>query len=145
MKLILCGLLLLNVFFLSISFLIFKYFLLRGCIAVTDFLAFNLDYDTSKIAVEITLKNTYTPYPEGQYKIFLSKIGFKEQLRFLTLNLYPSYLTDSYPIGLFPIHRLPIAHYPIIYFPIDIIRYLQLLCIFTDYLPFIDITLIVYK
>ena len=119
MKLILCGLLLLNVFFLSISFLIFKYFLLRGGIALNDFLAFNLDYDTSKIAVEITLKNTYTPYPEGQYKIFLSKIGFKEQLRFLTLNLYP--------------------------YPINIIRYLQLLCIFTDYLPFIDITLIVYK
>ena len=109
---------LLNIFFLSISFLIFKYFLLRECIALTDFLAFNLDCDTSKIAVEVTLKNTYTPYPEGQYKIFLSKTGFKEQLRFLTLDWY--------------------------HFPINMVLYLQLLCLFTDYLPFIDITLIVY-
>jgi hypothetical protein len=80
------SMILLNIFFLSISFIVFKYFLLKECIALTEFLSINLNVNTSQIFDEMMLTNSYTPYPDGQYKIFLSNHSYKEQLIFLTTD-----------------------------------------------------------
>jgi hypothetical protein len=77
---------LLNIFFLSISFLSFKFFLLGECILLDRFLPFTLDSHTVKIATQITFTDTYTLYPDGQYKFFLLGPGYKEQILFLTFN-----------------------------------------------------------
>ena len=111
-------LILLNIFLLSISFLIFKYFLLNECIALSNFLSFDFDGNTSKIAVEIVFSDSYTPYPEGQYKIFLTQSGYREQLGFLTTDWKN-----------FSVHML---------------FYLYWLSCATEYLPFLDVTLIIY-
>jgi len=80
------SMILLNIFFLSISFIVFKYFLLKECIALTEFLSINLNVNTSQIFDEMMLTNSYTPYLDGQYKIFLSNNSYKEQLIFLTTD-----------------------------------------------------------
>lgn len=108
----------LNIFFLSISFLSFKFFLLGECILLDRFLPFTLDSHTVKIATQITFTDTYTLYPDGQYKFFLSGPGYKEQILFLTFNWN--------------------------HFSVHMIGYLYWLCFFTDYLPFLDVTLIIY-
>jgi hypothetical protein len=73
----------LNMLFLSVSFVILKYFLLENCILFTRFLAFTLEAGTSKIVLNISIAGTYTPYPEGQYRVLLNLAGFQEQLGFL--------------------------------------------------------------
>ena len=112
------SMILLNIFFLSISFVVFKYFLLRECVALTEFLSINLNVNTSQISVKMTLTNSYTPYPDGQYKIFLSNNGFKEQLIFLTTDWNN--------------------------FPIHLLAYFNWVCLFVNFLPFFDIMLVIY-
>jgi hypothetical protein len=73
----------LNTLFLSIFFVVFKYFLLKNSVLLTKFLDFSLNYETSKIALNVTFAGIYTPYPEGQYKIWLNIGGYQEELRFL--------------------------------------------------------------
>ena len=112
------SMILLNIFFLSISFVVFKYFLLRECIALTEFLSINLNANTSQISVKMTLTNSYASYPDGQYKIFLSNNGFKEQLIFLTTDWNN--------------------------FPIHLLAYFNWVCLFVNFLPFFDIMLVIY-
>lgn len=113
------NMLLLNIFFLSIVFLTFKFFLLLECVALDSYLYFDLNSETSRIAVEVNLKNSYVPYPEDCYKIVLSKVGFHEQINFLTKDLSE--------------------------ISVEVLFFLHWLCIFTDYLPFVDIALVVSK
>ena len=106
----------LNIFFLSVSFIVFKFYLLSECIALTNFLYFTLN-DTSQIAVEVGLSNAYQPYPEQELRFFLSKRGFEEQFKFLTSDFY--------------------------HLPGHLLLYFYWLCFCTDFVPFIDITLVV--
>ena len=113
------NMLLLNIFVFSIVFLAFKFFLLLECVALDHYLYFDLNSETSKIAVEVNLKNSYVPYPDNCYKIFLSNVGFHEQVSFLTKDLSQ--------------------------ISVEVLFFLHWLCIFTDYLPFVDIALVVSK
>jgi hypothetical protein len=73
-----------NIFVLSIYIVILKFFLLKNCVFLTKFLNFTLNGETAKIVLEVTFAEVYTPYPEGQYKIWLNSKGFSEMTGFLT-------------------------------------------------------------
>jgi len=106
--------------FLFVSFVILKYFLLKNCILFTRFLDFMLDSGTSKILLNISIAGTYTPYPEGQYKILLNLAGFQEQLSFLARDW------DNFSINL-------------------VATLLWLLLTLEKIAPFLEITLIIYN
>lgn len=89
------------------------------CVTLDSYLYFDLNSETSKIAVEVNLKNSYISYRDNCYKIFLSKAGFHEQINFLTKDLSK--------------------------ISVEVLFFLHWLCIFTDYLPFVDIALVVSK
>ena len=110
--------LILNIFLLSITFLIFKLFFLLECAALSHLLDFELDITTAKIGVEVNLSNSYIAYPANQFRTNLSYTGFQEIIPFFS-------------------HRLE-------YFPVELVFYFHWVYLFRDYLlPFIEITLVI--
>lgn len=129
--------LLLNIFLLSISFIIFKYLILTlCCLKFRGALHFDLGYSHSKIALEITLSNSCTPYLEGQYKIFLNEVGFNSFLKKLGSLSDERYWFINTPIPIDLMVKNSMGSY--------LHWYLYWLCYITDYLPFFDLTLILY-